>query len=92
LFRYEIQKGGYGRTYFNIVPYGKHVSKRFLSEPTLTVETKVPKNDHWKVLYTFSFFYADQKFKMTATAGHRLTFDLKAKMFKRLLLRNYKYD
>jgi hypothetical protein len=31
LFRYEIQNGGYGRTKFNIAPYGKNVSKRFFS-------------------------------------------------------------
>jgi hypothetical protein len=29
LFRYEIQNGGYGRTWFNIGPYGENVSKRF---------------------------------------------------------------
>ena len=32
-------------------------------------------NDHWKVLYKVSLFYADRKFKMAATAGHRLTLD-----------------
>jgi hypothetical protein len=32
-----------------------------------------PRNDHWKVLYQFSVFYADWKSKMAATAGHRLT-------------------
>jgi hypothetical protein len=31
LFWYEIQNGGYGRTLFNIGPYGKNVSKRFFS-------------------------------------------------------------
>ena len=40
----------------------------------------------------FLFFYAERKFKMSATAGHRLTLDPKGKMFKCLLLRNYKYD
>ena len=34
----------------NIGPYGKNVSKRFFSEATWTVETKLPRNDHWKVL------------------------------------------
>jgi hypothetical protein len=29
---------------FNIGPFGKNVSKRFFSE------TKLPRNDHWKVL------------------------------------------
>jgi hypothetical protein len=56
LFRYEIQNGGYGRTSFNIGPYGKNVSKRFFSETTWTIETKLPRNDHWKVLYKVSFF------------------------------------
>jgi hypothetical protein len=49
-FRYEIQNGGYGRTYFNIGLYWKNVSKCFFSETTWTVETKLPRNDHWKVL------------------------------------------
>jgi hypothetical protein len=29
LFQYEIQNGGYGRTWFNIEPYGGNVSKCF---------------------------------------------------------------
>jgi hypothetical protein len=33
------------------------------------------RNDHWKVLYKFSVFYADRKFKMATTAIHRLTLD-----------------
>jgi hypothetical protein len=40
-------------------PYGKNVSKRFFSETTRTVETKLPRNDHWKVFYKFYVFYAD---------------------------------
>jgi hypothetical protein len=60
---------------FNIGPYWKNVSKRFFSETTRTVETKLPRNDHWKVLYKFYVFYADQKSKMAATAIHRLTLD-----------------
>jgi hypothetical protein len=31
LLRYEILNGGYGRTEFNIGPYGKNVSKRFFT-------------------------------------------------------------
>ena len=73
LFRYETQNGGYGRTQFNIGPYGENVSKRFFSETTRTVETKLPRNDHWKVLYKFYVFYADRKSKMAATVIHRLT-------------------
>jgi hypothetical protein len=38
-------------------------------------EKKAFRNDHWKVLYTFSVFYADRKSKMASTAGHRLTLD-----------------
>ena len=59
----------------NIGPYGKNVSKRFFSETTRTVETKLPRNDHWKVLYKFYVFYADRKSKMATTAIHRLTLD-----------------
>jgi hypothetical protein len=32
-------------------------------------------NDHLMVLYKVSVFYADRKFKMADTAGHRLTLD-----------------
>jgi hypothetical protein len=38
-------------------------------------ETNLPRNDHWKVLYNISVFYADRKSKMATTAGHRLTMD-----------------
>jgi hypothetical protein len=41
----------------------------------LTIETKLPMNVHLKVLYNVSVFYADQKSKMAATAGNRLTLD-----------------
>jgi hypothetical protein len=57
----------------NIRPNGKNVSKRFFSETTRTVETKLPRNDDWKVLYKIYVFYADRKAKMAATAIHRLT-------------------
>ena len=55
--------------------YGKNVSKHFFSETTWTIETKLPRNDHWNVLYQVSVFYADRKSKMAITAGHRLTLD-----------------
>jgi hypothetical protein len=42
---------------------------------TLTIETKLPRNDHWKVLYQIYVFYADRKSKMAAAAIHRLTLD-----------------
>ena len=74
LLQYEIQNGGYGRTQFHIGSYGKNVSKRF-SETTWTIETKLPKNDHWKVLYKVCVFYANRKSKMAAITGHRLTLD-----------------
>jgi hypothetical protein len=51
------------------------ISKCFFSETTWTIETKLPMNDHWKVLYQVNVFYADQNSKMAATAGHRLTLD-----------------
>jgi hypothetical protein len=38
-------------------------------------ETKLPRNDHWKVLYKVDVFYVDRKSKMAATAIHRLTLD-----------------
>jgi hypothetical protein len=44
-------------------PYGENVSKRFFSETTWTIETKLPRNDHWKVLYNFYVFYADRGIK-----------------------------
>jgi hypothetical protein len=55
-------------------PMGK-CSNAFFSETTGTVETKLPRNDHWKVLYKIPVFYSDRKSKMAATAGHRLTLD-----------------
>ena len=57
----------------------KNVSKCFFSETTWTIETKPPRNDHWKVLYKVSVFYADGKSKMAATAIHRLTLNPKGK-------------
>jgi hypothetical protein len=47
----------------------------FFSETTWTIESKLPRNDHWNVLYQGIVFYADRKSKMAATAGHRLTLD-----------------
>jgi hypothetical protein len=43
-------------------------SIKFFSETTRTVETKLPRNDHWKVLYKFYAFYADWKSKMAANS------------------------
>jgi hypothetical protein len=55
----------------------KNVSKCFFSETTWTIETKLPRNDHWKVLYNVSVLYADRKSKMVTTAIHRLTLNPK---------------
>jgi hypothetical protein len=50
---------------FEYFPIGSNVNlKRFFSETTWTVETKLPRNDDWKVLYKISVFYADRKSKM----------------------------
>ena len=62
--------------------YGKNVSKRFFSEITWIIETKLHRNDHWMVLYKVCVFYADRKSKMATTAGHRLTLDPMGKMFQ----------
>ena len=43
LFRYEIQNGGYGKTQFNIGPYGENVSLEPLGQLK-------PSNNHLKVL------------------------------------------
>ena len=55
-------------------PMGK-CSNAFFSETTNIIKAKLPRNDHWKVLYKFFVFYAGRKSKMAATAGHRLTLD-----------------
>jgi hypothetical protein len=57
----------------------ENVSKRFFSETTWTIETKLPRNDHWTVLYKVCVFYADRKSKMATTAEHTLTLDPKGK-------------
>ena len=62
-------------TSFNIGSYGKNVSKRFFSETTWIIGTKLPRNDDWNVLYKVCVFYADRKSKMATTAIHRLTLD-----------------
>jgi hypothetical protein len=41
--------------------YGKNVSKRFFSEATRTVETKLPRNDHWRVLSQIFVFLCRSK-------------------------------
>jgi hypothetical protein len=51
----------------------EHFPIGFFSETNWTIETKLPRNDHWKVLYTVSVFYVDRKSKMAATTIHKLT-------------------
>ena len=80
--------GKCSNAFFSETTNMENVSKRFFSETTtaglsltldpmgkMTIETKLPRNDHWKVLYKGSVFYANRKSKMAATAGHRLTLD-----------------
>ena len=50
-------------------------SNAFFSETTNMIKAKLYMNVHWMVLYKASVFYADQKSKLAATAGHKLTFD-----------------
>ena len=53
-------------------PMGKMFQNASSLKP---IETKLPRNDHWMVLYKVFAFYADRKSKMATTAGHRLTLD-----------------
>ena len=68
-------------------PMGKMFQNTSFSETTWTIETKLPRNDHWKVLYKVSVFYADPKSKMATTTGHRLTLAPMGKCSN-----DYKYD
>ena len=59
-------------------PMGKMFQNASSLKPLLgtrTIETKLPRKDHWNVLYQVTVFYADRKSKMATTAGHRLTLD-----------------
>ena len=60
----------------------KNVSKRFFSETNWTIETKLHRNDHWKVLYKVYVFYVDRKTKMAATAIYKFNIEPYGKMFK----------
>ena len=55
-------------------PMGK-CSNAFFSETTNMIKAKLYMNVHWIVLYKLYVFCSDMKFKMAATAGHRLTLD-----------------
>jgi hypothetical protein len=71
LFRYEIQNGG-GHLGF---PIGIE-NRNFVEDLPMIIPGKFgfncPRNDHWKVLYKVSVFYADRKSKMAATTGHSI--------------------
>jgi hypothetical protein len=58
---------------FEYFPIGSNVN--LCPATTWTIETKLPRYDHWKVLYRVYVFYVDRKSKMAATAGHILTLD-----------------
>ena len=64
-------------------PMGK-CSNAFFSETTNMIKAKLPLNDHWKVLYKVSVFYADRKSKMAALIV--LTQDHMRKIQKYVLL------
>jgi hypothetical protein len=59
-------------------PMGK-CSNAFYSETTNM-------NDHWKVVYKVSVFYADRKSKMAATTGHNINTGPYGKIQKYILL------
>ena len=56
-------------------PMGKMFQNASSLKPLGIIETKLPRNDHWKVLYKVYVFYAVRKSKMATTAGNRLTLD-----------------
>ena len=53
-------------------PMGKIFQNAFSLKPLGQLKPKLPRNDHWKVLYKFSVFYADRKSKMAAITGHSI--------------------
>ena len=67
-------------------PIGKNVSKCFFSETTRTVETKLPRNNHWKVVYKVSVFYAELKSTMAATTGHSINTEENTEIYSSLKL------
>jgi hypothetical protein len=75
-FGFNCSSGFREEAFWNIFPIGSNVK---LSP---AVETKLPRNDHWMVLYKVSVFYADRKSKMATIAGHRLTLDPMGKAFE----------
>ena len=71
---------------------GNNDSKRFFSETTRTIETKLPRNDHWEVHYKVSVFLCRSEIQDGRHRRPYIIIGPYGKMFKCLLLRNYKYD
>ena len=72
------------RQYNGVIKSRKQKSRQYkgVIKSRKQIETKLPRNDHWKVLYKVCVFYAGRKSKMATTAGHRLTLDPMGKMFQ----------
>ena len=69
-------------------PNGKMFQNASSLKPPWTIETKLPRNSHWKVLYkVYVFFLCRSKIQ---DGRHRI--GPYGRIFKCLLLRNYKYD
>jgi hypothetical protein len=58
---FQLSKWFQRRSVFKHFSYRENVLKRFFSETTWTIETKLPRNDHWKVLYKVSVFLCRSK-------------------------------
>jgi hypothetical protein len=56
-------------------------SNTFFSETTNMIKAKLYMNVHWMVLYKLCVFCSDMKFKMAATAGLRITINIKNTKF-----------
>ena len=53
-------------------PMRKMLQNASSLKPLEQLKPNWPRNDHWKVLYKVSVFYADRKSKMAATTGHSI--------------------
>ena len=69
LFRYEIQNGGYGRTYsLTFDPMGKMFQNASSLKPLGQLKPNCP----GMIIGRSSVFYVDRKSKMAATTGHSI--------------------
>ena len=73
LFRYEIQNGGYDRTYFSHWTLWEKCFKTLLLWNHLNNWNQTAQEWSLECPLQSLCFYADRKSKMAATAGHRLT-------------------